>query len=79
MIHDLLDLNILQSIALGFGVSSFAFLGDISSSLIKRKFEVKDFSKLIPGHGGFLDRFDSLIFSGLFMYLIIVLFHLKFI
>jgi phosphatidate cytidylyltransferase len=55
---------------LGIGIATFAFFGDISASFIKRKFGVKDFSHLIPGHGGFLDRFDSLIFSGLFIYVI---------
>jgi len=42
----------------------FAFLGDAVKSLYKRKYNVKDFSKIIPGHGGFLDRFDSLIAGG---------------
>lgn len=49
---------------LTLGIIVFAFLGDIAASLYKRKFGVKDYSNLIPGHGGFLDRFDSLIAGG---------------
>ena len=71
LMHDLAGLNGYQAILLGFGIATFAFLGDVSASFVKRKFGVKDFSALIPGHGGFLDRFDSLIFAGSFMYLII--------
>lgn len=49
---------------MAFGVVIFAFLGDIAASYYKRRYKVKDFSNLIPGHGGFLDRFDSLLVGG---------------
>ncbi len=39
-----------------------AIVGDLAASAIKRNYDIKDFGKLIPGHGGIMDRFDSVIF-----------------
>ena len=48
-------------------------LGDFASSAIKREFNVKDFGNILPGHGGVLDRFDSIIFVAPFVYYILTL------
>ena len=58
----------------GFSICFFSFAGDLSASWVKRKYGVKDFSSALPGHGGFLDRFDSFIVSGAFIYLFYLLF-----
>lgn len=48
-------------------------IGDWSASYIKRFFKIKDFGKLIPGHGGLLDRLDSIIFLAPLLYLIFII------
>ena len=58
-------------VLLATGVVVFAFIGDIMASLYKRKYDAKDYGKLIPGHGGFLDRFDSLIAGGAYVSLFV--------
>ena len=60
----------IPTLALSSGIILFAFFGDAATSIYKRKYSVKDFSNLIPGHGGFLDRFDGLLAGALFITLL---------
>lgn len=49
-------------------------VGDLAASAIKRNHDIKDYGKLIPGHGGIMDRFDSVIFTAPMVYFLIILF-----
>jgi phosphatidate cytidylyltransferase len=62
------DLPIAHRILFGLGVSIAGTLGDLAESLLKRQTGVKDSSNIIPGHGGLLDRIDSMLFAGVFAY-----------
>jgi phosphatidate cytidylyltransferase len=63
-----LPLSYWQAILLGLLVSILGQLGDLAESLLKRNMGVKDSSWLFPGHGGVLDRIDSIVFAGLVVY-----------
>jgi phosphatidate cytidylyltransferase len=55
-------------------VGTAAILGDLCESFFKRAFDVKDSGRILPGHGGFLDRFDSVVFSLPVMYALVRVF-----
>ena len=54
-------------------ISSVSQLGDITISYFKRLSKIKDTGKIIPGHGGLLDRVDGMIFAFPFAYIIILI------
>ncbi len=60
----------------GFLVSIVSQIGDLSLSLLKRKYGIKDFGKIFPGHGGVLDRFDSVLAVSIILTVSFVVFTL---
>lgn len=65
LVPHLLDIAPWQGIALGLVMSITATVGDFAESAIKRDLGVKDMSQALPGHGGFMDRLDSLLINAL--------------
>lgn len=63
-----------HTLAMGVVFGVLSQLGDLSESSIKRELKIKDFGTIVPGHGGILDRFDSLLFTGPAAYYYTVLF-----
>ncbi len=78
LVFDLLFVRIGPEIVpLSVMVSMAGQMGDIAESAVKRRMGVKDASALIPGHGGFWDRFDALLGASLFMILMADVFGLR--
>ena len=68
----LIPISYWQAIILGLLVSIFGQLGDLAESLLKRNMGVKDSGWLFPGHGGVLDRIDSVVFASVVVYYYVI-------
>lgn len=68
------NMNIVYWVLIAIVASIVGQMGDLTASSIKRYCSIKDFGNLIPGHGGILDRFDSLIFVAPIVYIFIKLY-----
>ena len=61
---------------LSLAISAFGQLGDLVASKLKRSYEIKDYGFIFPGHGGVMDRFDSLIIAGALLFVIMSIIYM---
>ena len=69
-----IESNYLALCLIGLAVSVISQIGDLFASLIKREFGVKDYSKMLPGHGGVMDRFDSILAVSILLLVLCIFF-----
>ncbi len=74
MVPDLLHGHLWQGLVLGLAAVVASTLGDLAESMIKRDLEIKDMGHLLPGHGGIMDRIDSLLVMAPVIWLLLAVF-----
>ena len=65
------DLNLVVLAVVGLVMSVVSMIGDLIASSIKRSYGVKDYGNIFPGHGGVLDRFDSIMILSPFLLFVV--------
>ncbi len=68
------DFQLFQWLIIAFITVVMGTFGDLTESLLKRQLDIKDSGKILPGHGGFLDRFDSFLFVAPMIYVFVQIF-----
>ena len=71
--YTMMTLSLPLAACLGAAGALVSMVGDLAASAVKRDHEIKDYGKLIPGHGGIMDRFDSVIVAAPIVFLGIAL------
>jgi phosphatidate cytidylyltransferase len=70
---DEIKLSYILLVVLGLASSIISQVGDLVASAVKRQYDIKDYGKLFPGHGGVLDRFDSVMLVAPITYVIFLI------
>lgn len=70
------EVNYIAAAVVGLLSSILGMIGDLAASLLKREHDVKDYGNILPGHGGIMDRFDSVLFVVPFMVIFLTFFDI---